>query len=507
MDASGAGRIRGGPERRLVSTTPGTAAERALPAEPRGDMRRFLIIWAAQLIARTGNGLTAFGIAVHVYEQTGLSTSVALVTMAAFLPGVLLAPLGGVLADRFDRRLLMVLGDTVSAIGLGALLLLLSRGTGDLALLCACIVLSAIPGAVMEPAYRATVSDLLPPAQYARASGLVQLASASQYLLSPAIAGFLMAAGGIRLVLTIDIATMLVTILCMLAVRRGIEQRRREAEAGFWAELRFGIAFLARQRGLTVLLLLVTVVTFCMGFLQTLFTPMLLELSDERMLGLLRSTAAIGMLVSSLAIGVLGLNSGRRRVLSLGLAAAGAAVLCLGASSQLLLIGLFAFLFFATLPPLNTSLEVLARGSIPNEVQGRVWGVVGLVSQLGYILAYAVSGPLADLVFTPLLLPDGPLADSLGRVLGTGPSRGIGLMFMLAGLLLAVVALLVQRSRSVRELERTLRAQLAPPGDAPRRPSRTPASEPGGPDSLDAAAQAASAPEPEEGSACDSDSR
>ena len=105
-------------------------------AELTRNFRSFMLIWAAQLVARIGNGLTAFGLAVHVYQQTGLSTSVALVTMAAFLPAVLLAPLGGVLADRIDRRLLMILGDGLSALGLLALLMAFHGGWASVPVIC-----------------------------------------------------------------------------------------------------------------------------------------------------------------------------------------------------------------------------------------------------------------------------------------------------------------------------------------------------------------------------------
>lgn len=149
-------------------------------------LRAFMIIWVAQLVARLGNGLTAFGLGVHVYRETGMATSVALVTMAAFLPALLLGPLGGVLADRFDRRLLMILGDSLSALGLVGMLVAFHTGTASVPVLCLCAAVSSVFGSVMDPAYPATVTDLLTPEQYARAGGLVQLASAAQYLISPA---------------------------------------------------------------------------------------------------------------------------------------------------------------------------------------------------------------------------------------------------------------------------------------------------------------------------------
>lgn len=114
--------------------------------------RTFLFIWAAQLIARTGNGLTAFGLGVHVFRVTGRATPVAMVAMAAFLPSVLLAPIGGVIADRFDRRLVMILGDTSSAIGLILLLFALNKHA-SIAVLCGCVAFGSVCQSVMDPAY------------------------------------------------------------------------------------------------------------------------------------------------------------------------------------------------------------------------------------------------------------------------------------------------------------------------------------------------------------------
>lgn len=435
-------------------------------AETARNFRGFMLIWAAQLAARIGNGLTAFGLGVHVYRDTGSSTAVALVTMAAFLPGVLLAPLGGVLADRFDRRLLMILGDGLSAIGLVALIAAFqtgfASGTDGVAVICVCVAFSSVFTSVMDPAYRATVTDLLTPRQYARAGGLVQFAGAAQYLISPALAGILMAWFGIEHLLVIDIATMAVTVLCMVLVWRTIGTTPRTADRGFWEDFRFGVRFLAGHRGVLLLMLLVTLVTFCMGFLQTLLTPMLLDLSNAEVLGYIRSAGAVGMVVASLAIGIWNMRDRHLTGIAIALAVGGIAVGCMGATPNVLLIGVSAFVFFMTLPFLNTSVEVLVRSSIPNETQGRLWGLMGLISQLGYIAAYAISGVLADLVFNPLLVPGGDLAGGLGQVIGVGESRGIGLMFLVIGVLLIGTALLTPQVKSMRTLENNLESPTEP---------------------------------------------
>ncbi len=442
-------------------------ADHDKPFDEARGFRIFMIIWVTQLVARLGNGLTAFGLAVQVYNDTGMSTSVAFVTMAAFLPGVLLAPIGGVLADRFDRRALMIFGDTASAIGLVILIVLYSTGTATLPLVLAAVAFSSVFTSVMDPAYRATISDLLTPKQYARASGLVQLAAASQFLISPAIAGLVMSTSGILLVLVLDISTMVVTITAMAVVvillrrHKIAPPKAREDESNVWKELRFGITYFAENRGLLILMLLITAVTFCMGFLQTLLTPLMLDISNETVLGVVRSVAAIGMVVASLVIGLFNMGTKHRLYLSLALALAGITVVGMGLVPDALVIGVFAFLFFMTLPPLNTSVEVLVRASIPNETQGRIWGLMSLISQLGYVIAYGVSGPLADFVFNPLLVEGGPLADSLGVVLGVGATRGIGLMFVLVGIMLIATALVFPRLQSLHEMEQTLIARTA----------------------------------------------
>ncbi|UZN02613.1 MFS transporter [Cellulomonas sp. S1-8] len=444
-----------------MSTTQDTTQPTRSPAEIERGFRAFLLIWMAQMIARIGNGLTAFGLGVHVYQETRSSTAVAVVTLAAFLPGLLLTPFAGVLADRFDRRLLMILGDTLSAVGLVLLLIAMSTGYGSVPVICACVALSSVFTSVMDPAYRATVSDLLTPEQYARAGGMVQLAGASQFLVSPAIAGVIMVASDIQTVIAIDLATMVVTVGVMLLVWRTVPGRGRASShddgvttpTGFWEDFRFGVAFLARHRAVTAMMLLVTLVTFCMGFLQTLLTPMVLDLADEEALGVVRSVAAVGMIVASIAISVLGMGTRHRASMASALAVGGVVVAGMGTTQNVLLIGGFAFIFFMTLPVLNTSVEVLVRSAIPNATQGRVWGLVGLISQLGYIAAYAVSGLLADYVFNPLLVPEGALAPTLGRVVGVGESRGIGLMFVIVGLLLVVMAVVIYRVKSIRTIE------------------------------------------------------
>ena len=89
-------------------------------AEKKGpsNFHKFLLLWSGQLVSAIGGGLTSFGFGVYVFNQTGSAAGMALVTLLAFLPTLVLSVPAGVLADRYDRRLLMMLGDGLSAIGI-----------------------------------------------------------------------------------------------------------------------------------------------------------------------------------------------------------------------------------------------------------------------------------------------------------------------------------------------------------------------------------------------------
>ena len=110
-----------------------------------------------------------------------------MVEMAALLPMILLCPVAGVLADRFDRRLLMILGDIISAFGLVAMLVLMSTGYIQVWQICLCVGFSSAFVALLDPAYKATITDLLTEDEYAKASGMVSIASSSKFLVSPII--------------------------------------------------------------------------------------------------------------------------------------------------------------------------------------------------------------------------------------------------------------------------------------------------------------------------------
>ncbi len=415
---------------------------------------KFLIVWVGQMVSAIGSGLTAFSLGVYAFQTTGTATSYAMMVLFAFLPAFLLNPIGGVLADRFDRRLLIIIGDLGAATGLAFILAMMAFGAIELWQIYLGVAISSVFVAIHTPAYKASVSDLVPPELYAKASGLAQLSGAAQFLLAPLIAGILMGYMDIKYILVIDICTFLVAIAAVSVVRRKTTVFTEKADKQkFLHELKEGFMATVAQKGILSLIGITALILFYIGLLQTLFGPMVLSFTDAKTLGIALSACAIGMLFSSFFIGVLGQQKNQVTLLALCLGLMGIFFALMGISTHIILVVIPGFLFFCTIPFVNTSIEVLIRNNIDNAVQGRVWSFVSVITYLGSVLAYLSAGFLADHVFNPLLKPNGMLEDSFGQLVGTGPGRGIAFMFFISGVCVTLLAFLVFQSRKIRALE------------------------------------------------------
>lgn len=416
-------------------------------------MKKFLMIWSGELISSIGSGMTAFALSVYVYQTTGSATYVSLITLLAYLPTVLLSPLGGVFADRYDRRLLMIIGDLFSGLGLAYVLWNIQAGSGSMLPICIGVTFNAVFVALLEPSFKATITELLTEEEYARASGMVQIAGNAKFLISPALAGILLAVADIRLILLIDIGTFLITVTTVAIVRKSVGKAVKSKRQSIGREMRLGFAEINKSKGIRTLIILMSFVCFFVGFLQTLTSPMVLAVSNAETVGIMESLCAVGMLLGSVFIGILGIKKNFSTVLCVAGILSGIFIALTGVNKSIFVTGAGIFLFFLALPFMNTSADVLIRKNIPNELQGRVWGIISLLSQTGTVLAYALSGVLADFVFEPLLADNGILADSIGALIGTGTGRGIGFMLILSGVCIIPAAFAIGRSRSIRSLQ------------------------------------------------------
>ena len=402
------------------------------------NFKKFLLLWSGELLSAIGGGLTSFGLTVYVFSKTGSAASTALIALLAFLPNLLLGVPAGVLADRMDRRLLMMLGDGLSAIGLIYILICMVSGGAQVWQICLGVTVSSVFSSLMEPSYKATVSDLLTEEEYVKASGLVSLPGSARYLISPLLAGLLLAVSDIKVLLMIDICTFVFTVITTAVVRRGMTEKKEKKEASFADDLRGGWKAVTGNQGLITLVAMAALMTFCMGAIQILSEPMILDFESSKTLGIVETVCASGMLVTSILLGAKGMKKGIVKALCLSLSIAGLCMLGFGFRENLILIGISGFVFFMMIPVANSSLDYLVRTNVSNELQGRAWGVIGFISQLGYVISYGVSGILAD---------------RIAGVRGISVGRGSAAVIMFSGVLLTLSAVLLYWIKNVRELE------------------------------------------------------
>ena len=405
----------------------------------KSNFSKFMLLWAGEFISAIGGGLTSFGLSVYVFRQTGSAASMGLVTLLAFLPTLLFSVPAGVLADKYDRRLLMMIGDGFSALGIVYILICMLQGEAKLYQICVGVFVSAVFSSLLEPSYRATVTDLLTKEEYSKASGLVSIAGSARYLISPVLAGILLAVSDIKLLFVIDISTFILTVISTAVVRKGIATKETENQSGFFQSLTEGWRAIADRRGVLLLILVSSVMTCFMGAIQILSEPLILDFADSTTLGIAQTVCASGMLVSGLFLGMRGIKKGYVKVLAISLFLTGITMIGFGIRENIYIICLFGFLFFATLPFANNCLDYLVRTNIPDELQGRAWGVIGFLSQIGYVVAYGLAGVAADGIASKLQI---------------GVGRGAAGVVMTAGVLLSLTALSLYPIKSIRALER-----------------------------------------------------
>lgn len=428
-----------------------------------------MLLWIGELISAVGSGLTSFGLGVYVFEQTGSAADMSLVTLLGFLPTLLFSVPAGVLADRHDRRLLMMAGDGLSALGILYILICMMNGGAELWQICAGVFVSASFSALLEPSYRATVSDLLTEEEYSKASGMISLAGSARYLVSPVLAGLLLTVSDIKLLMAIDICTLLPTIIAAAAVRKDIASKRGAKDISFAESLREGGRALTEKRGVIALVAVSSVMTCFMGAFQILAQPIILSFADSAVLGTAETVCACGMAVSGIVIGAVGIKKGYVRTPCISLLASGIGMAGFGICENIFIICIFGFLFFAMLPFANSCLDYLVRTNIADELQGRAWGqgtpagssytlydglliccsvtlvgaqmrirFIGFISQIGYAAAYAVTGAAAD---------------GIAEYSGISVGRGAAYVVILSGMLMCLTALVLYSLKSVRRLE------------------------------------------------------
>lgn len=441
-------------------------SQRLIETGGRRRLAFFGVLAGGQVISLFGSRLTSFVIGVWVYQQTGSATAFSLIAFFAIVPEILLAPVAGSLVDRWDRRRALILGD--AGAGVTSIVLVGLAWSGHLHPVYV-YVLTAVAStcqSVQYPALTASTTLLVPKRHLARANSLMELGFALVALTAPAVAGALLGVVGLAGVLMIDLGTFAVALVTLALVKiprpRPLEEEAREAgpESGGFRKLLEeaweGWQYVRQRKGLLALLFLFASVNFAMGIVQISLTPLVLSFASAAVLGTIMSAAGGGFAAGSALMAAWG-GPQRKVAWILALFAVQGATLFLGGlqpSAALIAGAAFFFTFFT--PIIYACTQAIWQSKVAPAIQGRVFAIRRMVAWSFMPLAYLVSGPLVDRVFGPLLEDHGALAGSVGRIIGVGPGRGVGLMFIVLGVLALALVVAGALFRPLRRLETDL---------------------------------------------------
>ena len=443
-----------------MATTEQSTLEMSEAASPLDrKLWMFYLMWFGQLISGIGSGLTTFAMGVWVYQQTGSAAKFTTIALLSGLPGLLLMPVAGALVDRWDKRWTMLVSDAVCALATMSMLLVAVSGRLTIAHIYICVVVFSMAGTFGYLAYFPAITLTVPKRMLGRVSGMTHASQATAQIAAPLLGGLMITFMGLQTIFLVDLLTFIFAIATLLIINIPKAQKTEDENAprpSIFREALQGWTYIKERPSLLAVLLFFTVNNFFLTLALVLFSPMILSFSTAQTLGTLNSISGVGLLVGGLVmsawggpkdriVGVLGFSF----IVSLSL-------VLIGIRPQVLIIAPALFALYFAIPLVNSCSQALWQTKTPAEIQGRLFSLRRMISGSVAPLSFVIAGRLSDYVFEPLLVPGGLLSDSVGRVLGVGPGRGIGLIFVLAGTIAIIFQIIAFRLPTLRNAETLL---------------------------------------------------
>ena len=418
----------------------------ALQKRPIG-MVAFTIVWIGQIVSLLGTAMSNFALTLWAYEVTGKATPLAMIGFFFVTPIVFLGPFVGVLVDRGNRRLMMMLSDLGAALVSTIVLFLYATGNLQIWHLYVTATISGIFQGFQWPAYSAAITLMLPKEQYARANGMMEMAGNASQVFAPLLAGALIRPLGLAGILVIDLFSAALAISALLFVHIPQPARTeagREGEGSFLKETVYGFRYIFARPSLLGLQMVFLVGNFFSGLAYAVTAPMILgrTVNNELIFGSVQSAGAIGGVVGGLARSAWGGPKRRVHGVLLGHFCAGLLgqmVLGLGQALPVWTAGSFLWTFFV--PIIDGSNQAIWQAKVAPDVQGRVFAARRFIAWLVFPISSLLVGPLADWVLEPAMAEGGSLAPTFGWLVGTGTGAGMALLFVVTGLLAALAGL------------------------------------------------------------------
>jgi len=370
------------------------------------SMVPFFVIWTGQAFSLLGSQLVQFALIWWLTESTGSATVLATASLVGLLPQVVFGPLVGTLVDRWNRRVTMIVADSIIALAIVGLAALFWMDAAQIWHVYLLMFIRATAGGFHWSAMSASISLMVPKEHLSRVQGLNQTLQGLLNIASAPLGALLLGILPMQGVLAIDVGTAMFAILPLFFIPVPQPQRREtpetagSAKPSVWQDLSEGLRYVRSWPGLLIILLMATVINLVLSPAFSLL-PILVTNhfgGAALQLGWLESAFGIGVVLGGLALSVWG--GFRRQILTslMGVVGAGLGVTLLGLTPGTALgLAVGAMLFVGLMMPLaNGPLHAVVQAAVVPEMQGRVFASMGSLSGAMSPLGLSIAGPVAD---------------------------------------------------------------------------------------------------------------
>jgi MFS family permease len=351
---------------------------------------RFLRLWAGQGISFVGDFVSTVALVILVVDLSGSASAVGGLLVARLVP-TLASPLVGVLADRLDRRAILVTSDLARAI-----LILAAVFARDLFVLYGLVFLMGLARTFFNPTIRAAFPSVVGEGDLTRANALINGTFSVSYAAGPALGGLLVSVTGVNAAFVLDAATYVIS--AGFLSRIPLPRPQADDDAGFLEELRAGLSYLAGSRVPLAIVVgaFLTILTVNATVPAEVFLAKRTFGAGDAGYGLLVSVWGGGMVLGSALIGVLGDRIRLIPVYFLGIFVGALALAGTGlAPNFALALGVLA-IAGASNGVDNVATDTILQKQVEEAFLGRVFAVRFLTYSVGEALAYLVGGLIVD---------------------------------------------------------------------------------------------------------------
>ena len=425
-------------------------------------MTAFSIIWIGQIISVLATNMTGFTLTIWAFEKTGSATALALVQVCFITPFLIMSPLAGVMVDRYNRKLMMMVSDFGAGIGTILILWLASADALEVWHLYVAAAIAGTFNTFQWPAYSAAISLMVPKEQYGRANGMMTLIEMGPAVLAPMLAGALIPLIGLQGVLWVDVVTFSFAIGSLLVVfipQPKTTSEGKQASGKWWQEAWFGFTYIFKRPSLLGLQMVFFFANFSAGIAYAVVAPMILARTgnNELIFGSVQSIGAVGGIVGGILMSTWGGFKKHTWGVLFGWIGAGILGFTLFGLGRGLVIWAIAFFINALLGPIiNGSNQAIWQAKVAPDLQGRVFSARRLIAWFTTPISPLIGGLTADYILEPAMTEGGSLTSTFGWLVGTGPGAGMSLIIILMGMLTAVVGVLGYLNPKVRNAEELL---------------------------------------------------